>query len=111
MRMSRFQFVAAGFLIWAVGNIGVAAEGEKDADESPAFMTLKLVDEAGQPVSGAKVGVFVILREYDAETGGKLDFIREIESDADGVARYQEVVERLQQDGLIYARHVDRQLV
>lgn len=81
-----------------------------EADAAP-FLQIKMIDEAGKPVEGAKVGLFVMLREFEPKTGGRWSFIHETTSDVDGVATYKQVVERFKVQPLIYARHAERQLV
>ncbi|QDV15960.1 Thiol-disulfide oxidoreductase ResA [Gimesia panareensis] len=102
------NWIMSGCLLF-VSSIAVAEEKQESTEDAKPFLTIKVVDEAGKPVEGARTGMIAVVNGYDREQGAKWSFGHfEQKSDAEGIIRFHNPDKYR---GMVYVRHAGRSLV
>ncbi|WP_417381990.1 TlpA family protein disulfide reductase [Gimesia sp.] len=93
-----------------VSQIASAEEKQQESvEEAKPFLTVKLVDQQGKPVEGARASISSVINGYDRERGVGWEFVGpEVRSDSEGLVR---ISNPAQFDCMVFARHAGRNLV
>lgn len=109
MRLRSLCLLGAYLLISTAPAAG--DEPDKPTVEGAPYLTIRLVDEKGVPVAGAKAGQWIISSGTKGETPKDWNFRFGDVSDADGLVSFRDGAEVFRLRPMIIARHADRHLM
>jgi thiol-disulfide isomerase/thioredoxin len=89
----------------------VADEPAKPAVDAAPYLTIRLLDEKGLPIAGAKAGLWIIASSHEGQKPDDWYFKDGEVSDAEGLVRLREGIEMFRLRPVVIARHAERHLM
>src|SRR5260370_3160746 len=99
MQLCHAFALSCALLLVMVPEASRAQEKEKPDKDSAPYLTVRIVDEQGKPVAGARAGLWIVANSFDDEPNW---YFRDGDvADAKGVVRLREGTETVQKRPIV----------